>query len=267
MNINLLIKKIKEHIGISQYLKTSYDDFKIYDIIITHALKDWNYYFKYEFEPGPIALGRELVKGPDLIALPNYVVEAAKRSELMIEDIKKFRFSSTDAIAMRGNAYGLYASHHGTLDMTTQARLMSLASRQGDYDAYNSYRYMCKFEKPNSLRFTFNVAERYYKHIKCTREYPTGVPNMANISFFLSQSKNLLGITPGRENVFFELAKLHVMRVIYENETKYLENIMTGAGTLNLKIEEWAQSGERIKELHEKMYEWSKSSKPSAVMI
>lgn len=246
MNINKLIKKIKNEIGMTKHLSTSYSDKDIYDIIVEHALKDWSYYFKYEFEPETVHFDDSNVMGPDILGLPEDVINTVRRSGLVIEDIKKVRFLNSQFGDIRGVSRYLVNSGNN-IDMATLYAGHVRAQMQGDTDVFNMYRYSCWFEKPNQLRFNYNINDTSSMNVLKT----------ATMSVYTTLSPNLVGISPTREPYFSRLAKLYVMKIIYDNEAKYMESISSGAGQITLKIEEWANAGEQIKDLLKELESFS----------
>ena len=118
---------------------------------------------------------------------------------------------------------------------------------QGDVDLFNMYRYSCWFEKPNHLRFNYNINDTSSLNVLQT----------ASLSVYTTLSPNLIGISPTREPYFYRLCKYYVMKIIYDNEAKYMESISSGAGNITLKIDEWASAGERIQELLKELESFS----------
>lgn len=237
MNMNHLIKRIKEKTGLSRFLKTSYTDHDIYDIIVNHALKDFERYFKAEAELGVIPLnGRRI--GSDVILIPDWIVQKVERAGLRIEGIHSIRFTNT---YMDRTGIGQMLGHRmASLSLEAAYTAQYEMQRFGSSDIYYNYVNSCHFEKPNRLRFLWNNT----------------VPEGTSITLSLrtSLSPNLVGVDQGREHTFFELALLSVMEIIYQNEGKYISgNIQSGAGDIDLKIEDWAQAGEKRLEMLEVM--------------
>lgn len=250
MNINQLLKKLKENLGLTKYLKLSYTDKDLYDIIVTHALRDWSYYFKYEYDPNTIDItDLELVE-PDLVTIPRYITDAVERSNLQIEDIQRIRIGNNSALA--NSIYSMYnGAFPSAQSMDQLLRGQQLSNFVGDRDAYNNVRYSCWFEKPNMFRFNYPLTMNHQKVL---------VPSLfrdIRASFYLTQAPNMIGISPTREPYFFKLCRLHIMKVLYENEIKYLENINTGNGNINLKVEEWANAGQALEELLKELEKFS----------
>ena len=242
MNINKLLKRVKDHLGMTKYLSTSYDDKAIYEIIVNHALADWSYYFRYEYEPDYVKFSNNDLAGKDLLTLPTYITDILRRNNLKIMDIKKVRFQNSLYGNIR-NDLSLYAAYNSSMSKESIFAGQNAAAQQGDLDHFMNYRYSCWYEAPNKLRFNYPVMSGLLNE--------NGVDSMlreANMSIFVEVDKNLATITPTREPYFIELCILHVMRVIYENEIKYMENIQSGGGNISLKVDEWASAGERLKE-------------------
>lgn len=259
MNINQLIKKIKDSLGLTRYLKTSYDDKAIYDIIVTHALRDWSYYFKYEYDLGSVQFETSDIISSDCMVLPAYMIESVRRSDLHIEDIKSLRFTST----LYDNTYynmSIYPTYRGQMSAETIYSGQVLSQQQGDIDLYKLYRYSCWLEKPNILRFNYPILDAFNSRHPMSDNFRS-----AQLSVYTNLAPNLIGIQPGREAYFFKLCRLHVMRVIYENEVKYMESISSGQGNINLKVEEWAQAGAAIDELLNVLEGFSTISQQGAV--
>lgn len=260
MNINELLKKLKESLGLTKYLKTSYDDKALYDIIVTHALRDWSYYFKYELDLGLVEFNNDNIINNDIMALPPFVVETCKRSNVQIEDVKSINFKSS----VFDNAEYLFSIYPANRSYMSTEQLYAgqrMAEQQGDIDLYKYYRYSCWFEKPNLLRFNYPIVNL------TLGGHSNDMLKSASLSLYTTLSPNLVGIAPGKEAYFFKLCRLHIMKVIYENEIKYMESLNTGAGTLNLKVDEWSQSGSQLEELLKQLEEFSTLSQQGAVTV
>lgn len=261
MNINQVIKKTKESLGLTKYLRTSYDDKAIYDIIVTHALRDWSYYFRYEFDPGTVHFDDNAIISPDCMVLPVYLIESAKRSDVSIEDVKSLRFT-TDLYDAGQYNLSIYPAFRDYLSSEQMFAGQSLSQQQGDIDLFKLYRYSCWLEKPNTLRFNYPIMDGYISHGNRRMD---NTFKSAQMSLYTTQAPNLIGISPGREPYFLKLCRLHVMRIIYENEVKYMESISSGQGNINLKVEEWAQAGAAIDELLRQLEGFSGLSQQGAV--
>ena len=48
MNINKLISRIKDDLGLKKFLRLNYSDKEIYDILKRHAFEEWSHYFKFQ---------------------------------------------------------------------------------------------------------------------------------------------------------------------------------------------------------------------------
>lgn len=237
MNINHLIKRIKEKTGLSRFLQTSYTDHDIYDIIINHALKDFERYFKVEADLGVIELnGRRI--GSDVILIPDWIIQKVERAGLKVEGVHSIRFTNT---FMDRTGIGQMLGHRmASLSLEAAYTANYEMQRFASSDLYYNYVNSCHFEKPNRLRFLWN------------NTVPLGTS--ITLSLRLSLAPNLIGVEQGREHTFFELALLSVMEIIYQNEGKYISgNIQSGAGDIDLKIEDWAQAGEKRLEMLETM--------------
>ena len=89
MNVNQLIKKIKDELGLSRFLKLSYTDRDIYDIIQNTSLVEWGSFFSLEYQQEPFMLLTDLRVSPDLYMIPVDITRAIERSGLQIIDIRK----------------------------------------------------------------------------------------------------------------------------------------------------------------------------------
>ena len=47
------------------------------------------------------------------------------------------------------------------------------------------------------------------------------------------------------------------MNTLYNNEAKFVENIQSGLGNINLKLDDWAQADEKKSELLKQLMEYS----------
>lgn len=240
MNINHLIKRIKEDTGLGRFLITSYSDHDIYDIIVNHALKDFEQFFSAEVEVGNIVLTGSRM-GSDVVLIPDWIIRKLEICGLTIKGINHVRFTNvyTDRSIM-GN---LTANRMSYMSLGSAYAGIYDSHRQASSDIFQNYLNSCWYEKPNRLRFLYNDS----------------LPENMNVSlsFRVSILPNLIGIPTGREHAFYKLAKLTVMKIIYENEGKYIDSIASGDGNLNIKIDEWQAAGDKRDELLEEMYNQS----------
>ena len=237
MNINQLIKRIKDESGLTRYLKTSYTDHDIYKIIEEHVIKDYARYFKVEVELGQVTFTEGI--GPDIFLIPDWIIKKFEECNLRIEGIKSIRFSNNTMMDRTGLGQMLGYRMDG-MNLDAAFAGMSVMNRQGGSDIYQNYLNTCWFEKPNRIRFMWNST--------------ADLPCTVTLSVWASCNPNLIGTAIGREHTLYELCKLTVQSVIYQNEGKYIENIASGIGNINLRIDEWASAGERKQELLNKMY-------------
>lgn len=251
MNINKLIKRIKEEIGLDKFLKLSYTDKDIYDIIETHALEEWSHYMKYQMLFDNITILPEHRIHPTLYQLPKSVTDPINRSGL---DILALRARVSNNMYGEGiNGVGrLSATYSDYMSFDQAFAGLSRARQVGGLDGYSNYLNSGYYDKPNRIRFNYNV------------EMYSG--QTFEMRFFVSQPKNLLGISETREHDFFELCKLNVMIVLYNNEGKYIESISSGLGNVNLKIDDWANAASEKKELLLKLQNYS-TLEPSATKV
>lgn len=237
MNINQLIKRIKDESGLTRYLKTSYTDHDIYKIIEEHVIKDYARYFKVEVELGQVTFTEGI--GPDIFLIPDWIIKKFEECNLRIEGIKSIRFSNNTMMDRTGLGQMLGYRMDG-MNLDSAFAGMSVMNRQGGADIYQNYLNTCWFEKPNRIRFMWNGT--------------ADLPCTVTLSVWASCNPNLIGTAIGREHTLYELCKLTVQSVIYQNEGKYIENIASGIGNINLRIDEWATASERKQELLNKMY-------------
>lgn len=237
MNINQLIKRIKDESGLTRYLKTSYTDHDIYKIIEEHVIKDYARYFKVEVELGQVTFTEGI--GADIFLIPDWIIKKFEECNLRIEGIKSIRFSNNTMMDRTGLGQMLGYRMDG-MNLDSAFAGMSVMNRQGGADIYQNYLNTCWFEKPNRIRFMWNGT--------------ADLPCTVTLSVWASCNPNLIGTAIGREHTLYELCKLTVQSVIYQNEGKYIENIASGIGNINLRIDEWASASERKQELLNKMY-------------
>ena len=240
MNINKVIKRLKDDLGLSRFVKLSFSDKDIFDNIVQHSLEEWSHYFKQSVTFEQVTLDKTLQLETDVYALPKDIVDCVRRSGAVIEDVKQFLSTSDQAVAGVGTFIGAYLPD---LNLTDSYTSLYANYRQGNAEAVNGLNIACFFEKPNKLRFIF------------PRPIYTAIS--ANISLYISQGDNLSGISETREHDFYELCKCNLQTYLYQNEAKFIETIQSGLGTLSLKVDEWANADERKKELLDKLLEWS----------
>lgn len=244
LNINKLIRQIKNDIGLTGYYKTNFSDHDLYDIIKNHALVEWSRYFKLEVDMGTIGLGDNL--GSDIYFIPDWIIKKVEDCNLRIEDIKKIRFSAYAGVNAVGAQARLTSMYVNQMNLNQAYAGVSTSLRYGATDKYVDYLNACHFESPNRIRFTWNVATRN----KVLQMLNNGA---VSLSLRVSNPENLSSIDTGREHRFYELAMLNIMIVVYQNESKYIESINTGMGNLNLKIEDWQSAKDRKAELLEQL--------------
>ena len=237
MNINKVIKKVKDEIGLSRYLNLGYSDHDIYNIIKTVVIPEWGALFRQEFEPYPFYLDGQHRLGPDLFTIPKEITDVVKRSGLEIVDIKSMRFSNTTNMNNTLAAQSIY--HQASQSLDTMVANYNTISQYNGIDIFTRMLTSAYLEKPNKIRFNFTTSAQL------------GVPIQA--AFWLTQSPNLYGIIHGRELEFQELCKLNIMTVIYENSGKYIESIQSGMGNINLKLEDWQNAKNKKDELITKL--------------
>ena len=237
MNINQLIKRIKDDIGLSRYYKTSFTDKDLYDIIVNHVVKEFSWYFKVEVELGTVNLDRSV--GPDIVLIPQYVLDKLEACDLRLEDIKTIRFQSNQMMDRTGLGQ-VAAFNMDYLSLASAYAGIADMRRLGGSDMFENYLKTCWFEKPNRIRFEWNQAYE--------------IPSICTMSILVNMRENLIGLPIGREHTFYELAKYTIMSIIYQNESKYIDNIQSGLGNISLKVDEWQNADEKKKELTDKMY-------------
>lgn len=240
MNINKLIKRLKDELGLSRFVKLSYTDKDIYDNIIVHSLEEWSHYFKQAVTFQNVELSAKLQLEYDVYAIPKYIIDNIRRSGLVIEDIRQVLASSDQAVAGVGTFVGAFLPDLNLIDSYTA---LYSNYRQGNAEAVNQMNIACYYEKPNKLRFVF--------------PRPLYQSTTVAMSFYVSQGDNLSGISETREHDFYDLCKYNLMTTLYQNEGKFIETIQTGMGTLNLKLEDWASSADKKAELLKELLEYS----------
>ena len=240
MNINKLIKRLKDDLGLSRFVQLSYTDKDIYENIIVHSLEEWSHYFKQAVTFQDVFLDKKLQLEYDVYLLPKDIVEAIRKSGLVIEDVRQVLVSSDQAVAGVGSFVGSYLPD---LNLTDSYTAIYANYRQGNAEAVNSMNLACFFEKPNKLRFVF--------------PRPMFLSMNVSISLYVSQGPNLSGISETREHDFYDLCKYNLMNTLYNNEAKFVENIQSGLGNINLKIDDWAQADEKKAELLKQLMEYS----------
>lgn len=240
MNINKLIKRLKDDLGLTEYMKLSFTDKQLYDNIVIHSLEEWSHYFKQEVTFTNVLLNDSLLVAPNTYAIPQKIIDKVQYSNLTIEDVKEYRFVGDTAVAGLGSYVGNFMQ-----DMTFAAAYSGAyaSMRQATAESITAFNHACFFEKPNKLKFVFS--RLITNTFKCM------------ITFYVSQSPNLSAISETREHDFYELCKLNLMQYMYHNEAKFIESIQSGMGSINLKVEDWAQAAERKGELLKELLTYS----------
>lgn len=240
MNVNQLIKRIKNELGLSRFLKLSYTDHDLYDIIVEHTMPEWSRYFKYEMEFNNVFFTTEGKVGPDLYEIPKAITDKIKKANLEIMDLKDYRFGYYGSTSGFGSFVANYEMDLGLSELYTATHN---TLRYANNDINTQALLGCFYEKPNKLRFVFS--DVVVAGFTCS------------LTFNLSQSPNLFAVSPTREHDFFQLAKLNTMIVLYQNEGKYIENLASGAGNVNLRIEDWQQAGDKKEEFLKELLKFS----------
>ena len=247
MNINKLIKRLKDEHGLSRFLKLSYTDKDIYDIIVNHSLEEWSHYFKQEITFNNVPIGEQNKIGEDLYVIPKYITDIVKKSGLVIEDIKDYRFAGEESLPTVG---GFVGNYYEELPLSVAYAGFNTFYNRGGSEVITNLTHACFFSKPNHLKFVFNRQVNFFR-LK------------ASMTFYVSQSPNLYAISETREHDFYDLCKYNLQIVLYNNEGKHIENISSGTGNINLKIDEWASAGERKEELLKRLLTYSTISHPA----
>ena len=240
MNINKLIKRLKDDLGLSRFVKLSYTDKDIYENIMVHSLEEWSHYFKQAVTFQDVNLDHSLQMEYDVFCIPKSIVDTIRKSGLVIEDVKQVLSASDQAVAGVGTFIGAYLPDLNLIDSYTA---IYSNYRQGSAAAVNNMNMACYYEKPNRLRFVF--------------PRPLYQSTTVALTLYVSQGPNLFGISETREHDFYELCRLNAMTTLYQNEGKFIETIQSGMGSLNLKLDDWANAGEKKAELLKELLEYS----------
>lgn len=240
MNINKIIKRLKDDLGLSRFLKLSYTDKDIYDNIISHSLEEWSHYFKQIVTFENVHLSNKLQIEPDVYLIPKYIVDCIRDSNLVIEDIRQVMTVSDRSVAGIGSYVGNF---YNDLNFQDSYSAIYANYRQGSVEATTRMNLTCYYEKPNRLRFIFPRPN--YTGIDCS------------IAFYVSQGDNLFGISETREHDFYNLCMYNLMTTLYNNEGKFIETIQSGLGNLNLKIDDWASASDKKQELLKELMEYT----------
>lgn len=240
MNINKVIKRIKDDLGLSKFLKLSYSDKDIYDVIINHALEEWSHYFRLPIMFNEVYLTPEDKIEPNLYNIPQDVMRPIKRSKLEIITAKCRITSNLYGNTTLGSNMSVYSDFMDTESVYTG---MYNTRQLGGIDIFLGQLHACFYEKPNRLRFNYPGTNPYQE--------------MFEIRVFLSQPANLIGISETREHDFYELCKLNVMNIIYNNDAKYIESLSSGRGNINIRIDDWANADTKKEELLQKLHKYS----------
>lgn len=240
MNINKLIRRLKDDLGLSKFITLPFTDKELYDNVVVHSLEEWSHYFKQAVTFENVVLDKSLQLENDVYAIPKYIVDCIRKSGLTIENIRQVLTSSNQAVSGVGTFIG---SHMADLNMSDSFTAIYANLRQGNAESVNNMNVACYYEKPNRLRFIF------------PRPIYTAIT--ANISFYVSQGDNLSGISETREHDFYELCMYNLQNYLYQNVGKFIEVIQSGLGNLNLKIDDWGSAMDKKKELLVNLLEWS----------
>lgn len=250
MNINKVIKRIKDDLGLTKFLKLSYSDKDIHDIIVNHALEEWSHYFRLPFMFNEVYLEPNDRIEINLYNIPEMVIRPIRRSGLEIITCKVRITSNLYGNTTLGSNMSVYSDF-----MDTESVYSGLYNTRqlGGIDLFLTQLHACYYEKPNRLRFNYPGTNPYQE--------------MFEMRMFLSQPKNLLGISETREHDFYELCKLNVMNIIYNNEAKYIESLSSGRGNINIRVEEWANADTKKEELLNKLHKYSIMEQGESVVM
>ena len=208
MNINKIIKRIKDDLGLTKFLKLSYSDKDIYDIIVNHALEEWSHYFRLPIMFNEIYLTPDDRIELNLYNIPESVMRPINRSKLEIITCKCRLTSNLFGNTTLGSNLSVFSDFMSLEENYTG---MYQTRQLGGIDLFLGQLHACVYEKPNRLRFNYPGTNPYQENLE--------------LRISLSQPKNLLGISETREHDFYELCKLNVMNIIYNNDAKYIESL------------------------------------------
>lgn len=239
MNLNQMIKVIKDELGLTKFIKTSYDDHAIYKILKTNTIPTFSKYYAAQYQ-APIFTLTELTQISNNSAyykIPEYVTKPLFDIGSEIMAIKEYeiyenlgynpsyKYINTEALAL------------SDIELFSGLEDMAL---YGERQNYYNYKYTMYYEKPDLFRVLFNRLEM--QHIEAKLLY-------ANVTFWVKHTEDLFTLSQTMEYLFYRLAKLDVMITIYNNEAKFVESVSTGIGNLNLKIDDWATAQQQKDEL------------------
>ncbi len=232
MNLNQTIKSIKDEIGITKFIKTTYDDYALYDIIKNITIPTFSRYYPAIFTPAPFFL-TSLNKVDTNVAyykIPETIIKPLIDIESEILGLAKFElFNQSQYSYNSGNYYG--APLYNTCQYGVMMDLYSYAAN-GEQQIKDNYYFDMYYERPNMIKLVFDRAD--------VSRYVTSKQML--MSFYVKHTNDMFTINQGLEHDFYKLCKLDIMIVLYNNETKFVESVSTGIGNLNLKIDEWANA-------------------------
>ena len=138
MNVNKLIKRLKDDLGLSRFVKLSYTDKDIYENIIVHSLEEWSHYFKQAVTFQDVFLDQSLQLEYDVYLLPKNIVDSIRKSGLVIEDVRQVLVSSDQAVAGVGTFVGAFLPD---LNLSDSYTAIYANYRQGNAEAVNNMHY------------------------------------------------------------------------------------------------------------------------------
>ena len=232
MNLNQTIKSIKDEIGITKFIKTSYDDYALYDIIKTITIPTFSRYYPAIFTPPPFYL-QNLHRVDTNVAyykIPEAIIQPLIDIESEILGLANYElFNPTIYKPNINNYYG--AALYNSCEFGVMQDIY-LSAADGEDMIKDNYYFSMYYERPNMIKLVFDRAD--------TTGYLSTKQLM--MSFYVKHTDDMFTINQGLEHDFHKLCKLDIMIVLYNNETKFVESVSTGIGNLNLKIDDWANA-------------------------
>jgi len=237
MNINKMLKRFKTEIGLVGPLKTSMTDQELIDdILVPITLDTFSKYFRHKIHYDGIVFNEGMRIKSNIFKLPKEVIDDLIQLDIDIFSIREFFIdNSTDQL---GNAYPeefnnmrMFASDQGMFCGDTTIVEAAYANEYVNLASLKSIR----VEIRNSRSIEFS------RMIVFDKKY--------SFDMYTTHAPNFSTITMDYEEAFTKLAKLDLMRILYNNEFKYIDKVDTGFAAIDLRLEQFEQAEEKYQEL------------------
>ena len=250
MNINKMLKRWKTEIGLVGPLKTSMTDQELIDdILIPITLDTFSKYFRHKIHYDNIIFTEDMLIQSRLYKLPKEVIDDLIQLDIDLFSIREFYTHNNFDI-------------HGNTRPDEFSAIRPFASDTGMFCGDMTIieaGYMDSYTDLTGLK-SIRVDVKSNRTAEFNRQIITDYKYSFDV--YTTHAPNFSTITMDYEESFTELAKLDLMRILYNNEFKYIDKVDTGFASLDLRLEHFEQAEEKYQELLIKLKEQSAYNDP-----